>query len=72
MMLDGVGGILDILTGKATEQATSTAIKTASATPFNVILTVDNDTQTWLTQLAAVIVAVGIVTHQVAKKRLNR
>lgn len=64
-----LGNILDVLTGKATEQATSTAIKTASATPFNVILSVDDSTQTWLTQLAAIIVVAGIVAHQFTKKR---
>jgi hypothetical protein len=63
-----LGNILDVLTGNATAQATTTAIQTASATPFNVILSVDSDTQTWLTQLAAVIIAVGIIGHQLYKK----
>jgi hypothetical protein len=64
-----MGNIIDVLTGRVTESATQKAISTASATPFNVILTVDDSTQTWLTQLAAIIVAVGIFTHQVAKRK---
>lgn len=67
-----LGNILDVLTGKVTEQATTNAIKTASATPFNVILAVDDDTRTWLTQLAAIIVAVGIVTHQVYRRKTKK
>jgi hypothetical protein len=60
--------ILDVLTGKAAATATESAIATASATPFNVTLSVDPDTQTWLTQLAAVIVVAGIIAHKIYKR----
>jgi len=59
----GDSSILDVLTGQAAATATQSAIQTASATPFNVTISVDPETENWISVMLIGLVAAFIFTR---------
>lgn len=57
---------LDYLTGGA-QSATNAVLDTAAARPFNVILTIDQETRAWATSLV-LFVGVAVVVAKLAGK----